>query len=69
MNNHTCRRCNNCQICNADATEVAIPKIIALPPISNTIGPKTATVAALLNKFVNIPVRKTDTNHRTIVTS
>ena len=50
---------------NAEATEVAIPIIMGFPPISKTIGPSTATVAALLNRFVKIPVRNTETNHRT----
>ena len=46
---------------NAEATEVAIPIIMGFPPISKTIGPSTATVAALLNRFVKIPVRNTET--------
>ena len=36
--------------------DVIIPMITGSPPISNTIGPNTATVAALLSKFVNNPV-------------
>ena len=39
-----------------------MPVIIGVPPISSTMGPKIATVAALLNKFVNIDVKTTDTN-------
>ena len=49
---------------NADAMAVEKPIISGSPPIFNTIGPMTAIVAALLNKLVNIPVRKTATTHR-----
>ena len=46
-----------------------MPIIKGSPPMSNTIGPRTAIVAALLSRFVRIPVRTTETNQRTIVTS
>ena len=42
--------------------DVIIPVMIGFPPISRTIGPKMATVAALLSKFVSIQVKTTDTN-------
>ena len=44
---------------NAEAIEVIIPMITGSPPISRMIGPRTATVAALLNKLVNSPVKIT----------
>jgi len=47
---------------NADAIEAEIPSIIGLPPISKIMGPKTATVAALLNKLVKTPVKNTEIN-------
>ena len=53
----------------AEAIEVAIPSIIGFPPISKTIGPNTATVAALLNRLVNIPLNTTEKNHHTTSTS
>ena len=53
----------------AEATEVAIPIIIGSPPISRTIGPNTATVAALLRRFVKIEHKTTENPHLTIVIS
>lgn len=53
----------------ADATDVAIPIITGSIPRSRTIGPKTATVAALLNKFVITEQRTTEKNQLTIVIS
>ena len=49
-----------------DAIEVAMPIIIGSPPISRTMGPNTANVAALLIKLVNNPVNITEINHRTM---
>tara|TARA_B100000530_G_scaffold328039_1_gene268459 strand:+ start:1021 stop:1233 length:213 start_codon:yes stop_codon:yes gene_type:complete len=53
----------------ADAIDVAIPIIIGSIPRSKTIGPKTATVAALLNKFVIIEHSTTEKSQLTIVMS
>ena len=53
----------------ADATEVAIPSIIGFPPISKTMGPNTATVAALLKRLVKIALNTTEKNHLTTSTS
>ena len=44
----------------ADAIDVDIPKIIGSPPISSTMGPKIATVAALLKRFVIMPLTITE---------
>ena len=54
---------------NADAMDVMIPMIMGSPPISRIMGPRTATVPALLNKLVSKPVIITETNHLTIVAS
>ena len=54
---------------NADEMDVMIPMIMGSPPISRIMGPRTATVPALLNKLVNKPVIITETNHLTIVAS
>ena len=54
---------------NADAIDVAMPIIIGSIPRSKTIGPKTATVAALLNKFVIIEHNTTEKNQLTMVMS
>ena len=47
----------------ADAIDVDMPKIMGSPPISSTMGPKIATVAALLKRLVIMPLTITEKNH------
>ncbi len=51
---------------NEEAMAVENPMNRGSPPMFNTIGPNTATVAALLSKLVRIPASNTAVNHRRV---